>query len=263
MPGDIGTYLTDSAGGNSGGRQPVPPQPYGNGLSAPQATGMNIDQSQPGMGENYAGAALGYYGANGMPGRSAQAYNQFQSSNPGDIGAYYNNAVNQTNNTLNQQMAARGMYGSSAALGQLSNADTNLYAQQAKDQANYNLQRGQLAGQLAGSADQNELAWTSGLGNLAFQGQNAGMQRGQNIFADQMAMSGQLAGMEGNAYDQMFGADQQNLDNTFGALGVSTGNNLSQAQGAYNQQQGQNQQSQKAIDDFEQKLLMMGLGAAV
>jgi len=250
-----------------GGEQGVPGNPFdqpkpANGLTAPQQTNMNIDQSQPGMGEQYANSALQYYAQNGMPGYSAEAYQQFQASQPADMSAYYQNAVNQTNNTLNQQMAARGMYGSSAALGQLSNADTNLYAQQAKDQAEYGLRRSQLAGQLGSAADQNQLSWTTGLGNLANQGQQLGMQRGQNIFADQMALSGQLAGIEGNTYDKMFDADQLNLDNTFGALGANATNQTNSAQGAYNDYRNEDAQNQKFWSDLWEKAATSGISLA-
>jgi hypothetical protein len=222
----------------------------------------SLDQTQAGTGEQYAQSALGYYGANGMPGYSNQAWDQFQAQTPADMSPYYNNAVNQTNNTLNQQLAARGMYGSSAGVGQIANADTNLRSQEAKDNAEYQLQRGQLAGSLGSSADQNQLAWTKGLGDIANNAQELQMKRGQNVFGDQMLMSGQLSGLEGSAYDQMFNADQQNLDSTLSALGVNASNNASASQGKYNQFQQQQQADTKAQDDLMLKVAMMAGGAA-
>jgi hypothetical protein len=215
------------------------------------------------MGENYTASALQYYGENGMPGRSGQVYDQFMSSVPQDMSPYYDNAVNHAQNDINQQLAARGMYGSSAGIGQISNATTNLRAQQAKDNAQYGLNRAQLAGSLGSTADQNQLAWTSGLGDLAFRGQAGQMQRGQNVFQDQMMLSGQLAGMEGNAYDQMFNADQSNLDNSMQALGVNVSNNLSEQSSDANASRNDAAQRQKEQDAFMMDLAKIGLAAAL
>lgn len=223
----------------------------------------SLDQTTPGMGEQYANSALSYYGANGMPGRSSQAYDSFMGSTPADMSPYYDNAVNHAQNDINTQLAARGMYGSSAGVGQIANATTNLRAQEAKDNAQYGLSRAQLGGSLASTADQNQLAWTSGLGDLAFRGQTGQMQRGQNVFNDQMMMSGQLAGMEGNAYDQMFNSDQQNLDNTMSALGVNAGNNLSQSTSDANAQANRQAQANKDMDAFYMEMAKMGMMAAL
>lgn len=205
----------------------------GPGLQQGQAGDVGYNGNAPGMGESYAGSALGYYGAGNIPGVTQNAQNAYsqwqQNAGPApdaDMSRYYDNASQKQANAINRQMAARGSYGSSNAIGNLSQAETDLRAQQARDEAQYGLQRAQyglsragLAGSLAQGADaaslnasNNERAWMQGLGDLAFQGQNAGLTRYQQGNADAMGLAGVLSGMEGANYGAQQANDQSLME---------------------------------------------------
>ncbi len=149
-------------------QQGGPADQYWNGV-------MGSGQSNPPKSTNYA----------------ADAYQNVNNSQPADMSPYYQNAQRQAAEQINAQYAARGMGRSSGALDQNAEAATNLAAQEAKDNAQYGLQRGGLLGNLAASADQssrgnnqNQLGWLTGMGNLGLGVQSADLQRlmgGANI----------------------------------------------------------------------------------
>lgn len=236
----------------------------GPGLQQGQVGDVGYNGNAPGAGEQYAGSALNYYGQGNIPGVSnnqQQNYQQFQQSTPADMSSYYDNAQRQSDNAINTQMAARGSYGSSNAIGQISNADTNLRAQQARDQAQYGLQRAQLGGSLAGGADsqsnnasQNQLAWTQGLGALAFQGQQAGMQRYEQGNQDAMQAAGALSGLEGQSYQDASNADPGLMDAAMNAQ------NGALTQGSTNAQNDFNTQQNEANNSWNQGMGIVRLG---
>lgn len=236
----------------------------GPGLQQGQVGDVGYNGNALGAGEQYAGSALNYYGQGNIPGVSnnqQQNYQQFQQSTPADMSSYYDNAQRQSDNAINTQMAARGSYGSSNAIGQLSNADTNLRAQQARDQAQYGLQRAQLGGSLAGGADsqsnnasQNQLAWTQGLGALAFQGQQAGMQRYEQGNQDAMQAAGALSGLEGQNYQDASNADTGLMDAAMNAQ------NGALTQGSTNAQNDFNTQQNEANNSWSQAMGIARLG---
>ncbi|HEY5987222.1 MAG TPA: hypothetical protein VIV12_12735 [Streptosporangiaceae bacterium] len=209
----------------------------------------------PGMNEKFAANSLNKYSAGTPTGTDLQGSNfaRFSADRPNisaepGLDKYYDRAVDRASTDINNQLAARGMYGSSGGVGRLEDAITDLRADQAKNEAQYNLQRlGEqrgwegLAGQLAGGADQgslarsaNELGWLSGLGNL---GQNADMfglqrtQAGQNaanasqgleqgrfgtMLGNELAMSDRMNGMMGDAYGNMLQTDQDLMNSSMG-----------------------------------------------
>ena len=209
----------------------------------------------PSMNEKYAAGALNKYAPGTPQGTDLQGQNfaHFSSTRP-DISAepgldkYYDRAVDRASTDINNQLAARGMYGSSGGVGRLEDAVTDLRADQAKNEAQYNLQRlGEqrgwegLAGQLAGGADanslagsQNELSWLRGLGGLGQDadmfglqrtqaGQNAanaaqGMEQGrfQNLFNNEMGMGNAMNGLMGGAYGDMLGTDMDLMNSSMG-----------------------------------------------
>lgn len=129
---------------------------------------------------------------NGISGRQAPqisnnaqgAYDQFQRSAPADMSSYYDNAVRKTGEGIERAYAARGMRGNSSELDQLSEATGNLRGQEAQANANYGLQRGGLAGNLASGADVSsgrinnaDLGWLTGVGNLGLGVQNSDLNR--------------------------------------------------------------------------------------
>lgn len=280
----------------------------GPGLQDPQ--GFNAqggDLTQRGTGENYFGSTSGGYTHPGMSeGYSATQLNKYapgtpqgtenQQSNYGrfsaekpnisaepGLGAYYDRAVQRADSDINNQLAARGMYGSSGGLGRIMDANTDLRADQARHEADYNLQRlGEqrgwegLQGQLAQGADQNslqnsgnQLAWLQGLGNLAGNadmfgltrtqaGQNAanasqGMEqnRFQSLLGNEMGMGNQMNGLMGNAYGDMLGNDQQLMQDSMG-MGM----------GLASEALNQDYRTQQKIKDDSQWAMDMAGGAA-
>jgi hypothetical protein len=205
---------------------------------AGQFWGQNQGQmQQPGMGEGYASGVMGRYqdGTPGVTQNAGDAWSAFQGAKPDlmadpGLGAYYERAKERTLADLGKQQSARGVYGSSTGMDHAGQAITDLEADRAKNEAQYQLQRAgeqrgweSLGGQLASSADaasraasQNELDWTSGLGSLAFGGQNA--------------MQGRL----GQGFDMARGVDQNNMNQWLGTMGAA---NMAQ-----NAQQGRGQQ---------------------
>lgn len=212
--------------------------------------------TNPAMNEQYAANALNKYGASGTPTGAdfqGQNFGHFSASRPNisaepGLDKYYDRAVDRASTDINNQLAARGMYGSSGGVGRLEDAITDLRADQAKNEAQYNLQRlGEqrgwegLAGQLAGGADANslansanELGWLRGLGDL---GQNADLfglnrlQAGQNaanatqgleqnrfqqLLNNEMGMGNIMSGLMGNAYGDMLQTDQDLMNNSMG-----------------------------------------------
>jgi hypothetical protein len=213
-----------------------PPQQY----APPIDVGYN--GNVPGMGENVSAALLGHYSDSGVPGVSNNAqgaYDSFNSSTPANMGAYYDNASRNSANAINTQMAARGSYGSSNAIGVLGNAETNLRAQQAKDEAGYGLQRASMKGSLASAADNssqaasaNERNWVGALSDLGFRNQQQGMSRYQqgndNAFRGAQAASD----IEGDVGGAAIAAQQDLLVQS---LMAQSGMTFDQATAAANQ----------------------------
>jgi hypothetical protein len=221
-----------------------------------------LDFTQPGALEEYQRQMGGYFGqptlsemfardsiaqgAGAAPSnRAEQAFQQFNSSSPADMSAYYDNERRKGEENIRRQMAARGSYGSSAADDLYNEMDTNLAADAAKANAQYGLQRGSLLGSLAQGADSSSLAgsndrrnWMSALGSLAGQGDQAGLSRvvaggnlagaaqgaqrtrGQDAFNNQLSMGDRMSGILGNGYGGIFGSD---MDLFKTGVGLNTG----------------------------------------
>lgn len=268
---DAGSQGIDALGNNSQIASPQY-QSYSTGAGAQQGqgtpAGVGYNGNAPGQGEQFSSAALNYYGGGNIPGVSnnqQQNYANFQQQAPADMSTYYDNAQRLQDNAINTQMAARGSFGSSAAVGQLASADTNLRAQQARDQAQYGLQRAQTGGQLASGADQqtnaasqNQLNWTQGLGSLAFQGQGAGMQRYEQGNQDALQGAGVLSGMEGANYDAETANDQSLMDSAMNAQNGALTNNSANVANNYNQQQNDTKDAYK----FGMGIVEAGAGMA-
>lgn len=229
----------------------TPAQPAGIQEGQAQSHMSSLNMSGPGAGEQYyannSGAwqspSFGEVNNQGLVGQysdpnarpattqnSQDWFNQYKGSMPSisaepGFGAYFENAKNRAAESINQAMAARGAYGSSAANDQTARAFTDLEGQRALKEADYNLARlGEqrawqgLGGQMAGQADtmglnlnQNERQWAdllSKLGmdasQLGLQRTNAGMDaalggqaaqraRGNDYFNQQMAMGDRMA----------------------------------------------------------------------
>lgn len=244
---------------NNPNGSPTPASPQ-NTWSAPppgiqpgqkQSHMSSLNMSGPGAGESYYAANSGawqtpsfgevnnqglvgqYSDPNARPTATQNTNNWFSqyqgampsiSAEPG-FGAYFDNAKNRAAESINQAMAARGAYGSSAANDQTARAFTDLEGQRALKEADYNLQRlGEqrawqgLGGQLAGQADTNSLnaannerQWAQMLSQLGLDASQLGLQRtnagmdaamatqgaqrsrGNDYFNQQMAMGDRMA----------------------------------------------------------------------
>src|SRR4030042_1344560 len=169
--------------------------------------------AKAGAGQNFIGSALDRLGGQTDSGNQAQpACTQFNrhrpniSNEPG-FGSYYENAKRRAGESIGQAMAAQGAYGSSAAADQTREAFTNLDAERANREADYNLsrlaeQRGWegLGGQLAGQASNAQLGWAQGLGGLGLGAEGMDLSRGTSainaaLAGDQSALNRLTAGM--------------------------------------------------------------------
>jgi hypothetical protein len=202
-------------------QQPAQPAPYTSGtgitsgVAQPQLSSLN--QSGPGQGESaydankgaYQSPSFGEVNNQGLvsyysdPGNRPQTTNNSQdwysqytqampniATDPG-LDPYYNNAEKRSTEGINQAVAARGAYGSSAANDQISRGITDLEAEKANREADYNLRRiaeqrawQGLGGQLAGQADQtsmgqsqDEQAWTNLLSRMGIDASQLGLSR--------------------------------------------------------------------------------------
>lgn len=234
---------------------PATPSPAGLQPGQGQPSDVGYNGNVPGAGENVANSYLNMYGSTGTPSTTNDAqtaYNQFASSTPADMSSYYDNAQRQSDNAINTQMAARGSYGSSNAVGVLSNADTNLRAQQAKDEASYGLSRATLGGQLASGADasslassNNDLNWMTGTSDLAFKDEKEQAARAQLGLDNTKQAADTLSGIEGSVGGQEIGAQQQLLTQQLMAQGMSASD---AATAAANKVSASNAQDQRAVD---------------
>lgn len=243
---------TQAGGTNFGAPAPYTPGPgLQQGQSQGQFTGIDFTQKgpseqyfsdnkavweSPSFGEVNSQGLTSYYtdqqNRPALTNNSSQAYSDYRSqmptiaTDPG-LGAYFENAKNRAAESVNQTMAARGAYGSSAANDQISRAYTDLEGQRALKEADYNLARlgeqrswlglgGQLAGQSdsrsdAASADQQR--WAALLSQLGLDASRLGLQRtnagadaaanaqgsertrGQDYFNNELAMGDRMSGL--------------------------------------------------------------------
>jgi hypothetical protein len=237
----------------------------------------------PGAAENYysanSGAVSGptnqqdYYDANAgafsSPGAGEQFWNQVQGrfSQPSGLGGYYDNAVQQTTKDMNSQLASRGQYGSSAGLGLIGDAVAGLRADQAKNEAEFNLNQTMAGSGLANAAQQAAMsrvgagadlaagADSSGFNQFATgmsganAAQSAEQQRLQSMFNNIMAASGYANGVVGQGMNGVIGSDQELLDAIIAAnLGLGS---EGQAQAFRNTEQTglQNAQGQQTLNN--------------
>jgi len=223
------------------------------------------------------GAAGDFYGQNagqlGSPGAGEQYWQQNQGALQGatasqqaldkfgempGFGDYYEGAQNRTMASMNDQLAARGMFGTSQGVDQLSQATTDLNAQRANREADFGLAQAGLGGQLAGQADSQRMAqWGLGMQgaanaqnmmqgrlgqgfgmagqldqmqdarlmggmNAAAMAQQARAGRGQNYFGNLMQMGGATSGTVFDNNNMGLGMDyEQMMEQNAAALGVS------------------------------------------
>lgn len=202
---------------------------FGAAPSASESYTMNAipGLTAPGAGQDFITGAL----AQGGPGQAQDAYQAFldQAGEPG-LDAYYDNQRRRAIEAIDQQSAARGQYGSSAALDVGQEAITNLAAAQANREADYNLDRLGLGGQLAGQAAGTDLASTLGLGQLGLGGDTlgltkgmAGIQAARGAQQDQMSRLGVGGQLAGGAQGAQMSRILQDILGASGAQGLQEG----------------------------------------
>lgn len=246
--------------------QPQPNQPNAMGYTATNAP-YGVDQTQPGVGEQFwnqnqnmwfnapqgdwaQGAAPSnegqgqHQGAFGGPGQGSQFWNQVQgdfnkagASLKPEFDKAYDRGRDNAVGAANQQAAARGAYGSSAALNNVGNVINDFEANRGKAHTDFMLadRAGQLDslnsyGNLAFGAGKESLnTLNSAFGNsLAAQGARDGRLQGMfsNIFNQQNAIvpwaQGQYAGLMGNDQQAFGGAQDAALGRTQQAQNYAT-----------------------------------------
>lgn len=141
---------------------------------AQQWWGANQGQyQQPGEGEQYYSQMRGKFAD---PTASEGAYAQYQQG-PAGLDPYYDRQRTRAAADINNQLSARGGFGSTVGTQQISDAMVGLGAEQANREAAFRLQQQQLGGQLAGQADAQRMA-QMGLGQqMASGAQQLGLSR--------------------------------------------------------------------------------------
>src|SRR5688500_7663291 len=161
-------------GSNGMGIGRGPPEVAGHtspGLQQGTAIEGDYNMQGPGAAEQYYAAAAPFYGQSGfgdqywqqqqgriqggpqgLTSNAQTAFNQgLQTS--ADMSPYYDRAKERAVSDVDKSFASRGMFGSSAATGQVSQAVTDLEAQRSRDEAQYGLQRAGMLGSLGSGAD--------------------------------------------------------------------------------------------------------------
>jgi hypothetical protein len=160
-----------------------------------------------------------------------------------DMSAYYNRAQETGSAQIDKAAAARGMYGSTAALDQQRQLSADLGGQRARDEAQYGLQRAGLQDNIMGGAAAR--ADQSGLGAYGAQ-LNAAQASDQGLLG-RLGLGGNLAG----------GADQAGLSSYLGQFGVQQGAD----QGAISRFNAGMGGAQASDSSLQSRLGLLGQGA--
>ena len=270
-----------TGGGLTAGQDPYAGQRFGQAPQGGQTQApTGWDMSSPGVAEQYWQQQQGRYtqpgatqqqwgNAQGQYGRQGQAeahwdqikggvgqptYSEQTMKDPG-LGGYYDRAKQRTLGSMNDQLAARGVYGTSAGADQVGMALTDLESQRANREADYALRQAGQADQArnaqmstfgglaqgaqgamlnrlnsgmnaAGMADSSDLARLAQGMNAAATSQGLRRQRAQDYMQNLYAPTQGLMGMNMGGLGQMIGADQD----LFGSILASA---LGQGQSAY------------------------------
>jgi hypothetical protein len=237
-------------------RYPTPIRPAGPAAPAPPPTPGEL--SGPGISEAFAGNVFKQYGGGQLPevsNNSQGAYDAFLADKPNisaDPGfdSYYENARRKAMEQLRSEMAARGMYASSASGDMVSEALTNLAADEASKRADYELKRlGEqraweaTGGQLAQGADEASglksklgMSWLTGLSDIFHTGQGDTRTRLNDMFGNEMGGANSVSDVLGRGYGGLMDEDAKLLDAELG-MGVAGGTER-QNEGRYNRETG-------------------------
>lgn len=190
----------------SGGNTPQQ-QGYGIGDAGPFQARPPLPGLQPGQGYN---ASFDLSG----PGAAESFYQQVQGGVNQNLDPYYQRARERTSADINKQLAARGQFGSSVGTGMLGDALSNLSAEQANREADFQLRNQGQLGQFAGQA---QAAQQGRLGDLFGYNMALGDRASRNYF-DQMnqLLSGDQNAMQAAMLSELGLADQALSQGRFG-----------------------------------------------
>lgn len=224
----------------------------------------------PGQGEQYWQQVQGKFN---QPTNAQGAYDRAakQSADPG-LGAYYDRAKQTTANSMNDQLAAMGLMGSSVGGYQMGQALSNLDAERANREADFTLRQNQALSQMGSTADtqnQNLLGQGGQMANAAEQlgltrntyginaanaadsadlsrfnagmagamgAQDARRTRAQDMFSNVYGPANALAGIVGDAQNSVIGNDKEYLDAVLAAEGGRAKDNANYYNDKYSRQ---------------------------
>jgi len=227
------------------------------GLQQGTAFEGDYNMQGPGSAEQYYAAAAPFYGQQGfgdqywqqnqgriqggpqgLTSNAQTAFNQgLQTS--ADMSPYYDRAKERAVSDVDKSFASRGMFGSSAATGQVGQTVADLEAQRSRDEAQYGLQRAGMLGSLgsgadasnlgnagmdlsylqgganmAGMFDQNALNRVNSGMNAAVGAQDARRTRVQDMFGNTSMPAMAMFGMQQQYLPQMMATDQALMDSS-------------------------------------------------
>ena len=188
---------------------------YGGG-----AGNSGLNMMQPGAMEQYGQDFRGAMNRQPMgSNRAEEWFQQFRGSSPPSLDPYYDHARERQGQDVDNALSARGMFGSSAGMQAYGDAMTGLNAEQANREGDYQLQRNQLGGNLASSADnssrsrsQDTLGWLMGGANVANSAQNAQRMRGQDFMGNIMGGAQMTMPILQQGYGNMLAGDMGLMD---------------------------------------------------
>lgn len=160
-----------------------------------------------------------------------------QINKDGNYGAYYDRAKERAVESLDSSLAARGSYGSSVGLGQIGETISDLEADRARTEADYNLRasdaergwvdtlsgvqntaaddkmnRFRTGGELASTSDAMKAERLRSGMNAADTAQGRQRERGQDFITNEMAMGDRMSGLMGDYANGALTNDQALLD---------------------------------------------------
>jgi hypothetical protein len=208
--------------------------------------GMNNINSfaSPGQGQQYWNQVQGNFNQQGQyngPNLAAESYGRTVANIPGSLTPQfdqaYDRALEKGVGTANAQAAARGQYGSSAALNNVGNVIADVEAARANRASDFALQDSQnqanwmgLAGQQGRSADLSEMGGfgtnLSGLntfGDLAFRAEGQDLSRDQFGYGVASGIQGQGLDRLGAGFDAGFASDNSQLNHANAGMNASMG----------------------------------------
>jgi hypothetical protein len=192
-----------------GGLQFSPTDPYAGQRNQQGQGGMTVaptgwDMSSPGVAEQW---QQGNQQRFLDPTKQSQFFDETKGTLSQNLDPFYNNAERRALEQLNTQMASRGLFNSSAAIGAGNEAVQNLEAEKANREGQYGLQRAGLMGNLAQGADTSTLQNLGAGFGAAQTAEEAHRQRAQDYLSNLMGVAAPTMAAAAGTYNQQIGSD--------------------------------------------------------